>query len=935
MNNLEVSTSIITTSIAQYTDELLFKNNISCEDICKNKDIKKSILEFSVDRMIQLVINEYATGIFIIFKNGDSLEHDCSFIRSNAPYKSKVSYEDLVYEKGMSSIANDKNIPLAKSWSELFFIDEKSQNSDYYTKVINQSIDSERILRKMEYWSQPVDILNNDNEVIINTFPLIDRHNNIFGVLGIEIHIKFFKTYLMPFSNWKNNIHFLIKPKESSLEEESWSIYGNDMGTITSVKKYTKENEIHIKNEKLKLKLLEYKALVNNQEKKFIAAYQSLALYTFGSYFNDKWQNQWQIIAVSPKEEVLSSSDYFIKVLIFVSLFTSIICGIGIFILVSSTIKRIKDLPNQILNVDPNKIKQINKTNIAEIDYLIKSIEIFQKRIVESSTKISQILELIHLPLGCFEYQESNPNYVFITPSLKKMLGIKPDKKNNIYIPKKQWDIVFNKIKNSPFSLEEKIYSYRFSGDDQSIKMFFMDTVYTSESYFGVIMDETERTLKNAELILEADYDVLTGLFKRHAFEKYVLNKIKNDDNKVGLFIFGDLDGLKQINDTYGHEFGNRYIIEASKMMNGISSLNGSASRFSGDEFVVFIYGFDTRNEALEKFYKYRECHFNKTIEMPDKKSLNITISLGISVYPDDSTIISDLISYADYAMYIAKQHMKGSVKEFNKFEYQKNEVFIEKSQALVKLIDSNLISYTLQPIYNIVTKSIYGYEIFIYPIMQEFTNFKDVLETAKRESKQNEIKKMILTLICNEIKNNAIEKQYKVFVSSVDVVPHDELISEDFYNLYRDIFKQIVIEISLTEIIDRYIVMGKMNEWRKKYSLIAFVGFSNHIKDSLKLMNLTPDIMKIDASLLRNLNNDNLLTPSYAKINNIITNCKKSNILVAAYGVDTEDDFINALKLGVDMVQGNFIGHTNSKARDIDKTKLLKLTKTHLNKAK
>ncbi|WP_457743281.1 diguanylate cyclase domain-containing protein [Sulfurimonas sp.] len=146
-----------------------------------------------------------------------------------------------------------------------------------------------------------------------------------------------------------------------------------------------------------------------------------------------------------------------------------------------------------------------------------------------------------------------------------------------------------------------------------------------------------------------AGHDILTGLPNRSVFEEELAVHIKNfeqNQQKFALF-FIDLDDFKQVNDTYGHETGDKILIEASKR---IVHVNSFTSRLGGDEFVSIV-EYSSQKELHERAKKLIE-NLSKKCNIPE---IILAASVGIATYPDDALSPYELKKHSDKAMYQAK----------------------------------------------------------------------------------------------------------------------------------------------------------------------------------------------------------------------------------------------------------------------------------------
>ncbi|MDD2369277.1 MAG: GGDEF domain-containing protein, partial [Sulfuricurvum sp.] len=140
-----------------------------------------------------------------------------------------------------------------------------------------------------------------------------------------------------------------------------------------------------------------------------------------------------------------------------------------------------------------------------------------------------------------------------------------------------------------------------------------------------------------------------------------------NRDNKMISIGFLDLDGFKQVNDTYGHDVGDILLQEVAKRFKSTLRQSDIIARFGGDEFVVLLTSIDTKNEA--------ELSFKRLIDQVSEPivlhsfEIKVGVSIGYTLYPQDSGDIDLLVRHADIAMYDAKQSGKGRIRRYQNQE--------------------------------------------------------------------------------------------------------------------------------------------------------------------------------------------------------------------------------------------------------------------------
>lgn len=196
-----------------------------------------------------------------------------------------------------------------------------------------------------------------------------------------------------------------------------------------------------------------------------------------------------------------------------------------------------------------------------------------------------------------------------------------------------------------------------------------------------------ELAVANLKLEQIATRDHLTGLENRLSLlEKLqsALHYAMDNDQRLALF-FIDLDRFKQINDTLGHPVGDKVLVHISNVLRGHVNGNDIIARLGGDEFVVLVDKFDDIDEVSLLATKITEA-VRQVIQLEDQE-LQVTCSIGISIYPDDlegsemllhhENIANLLLRNADTAMYRAKEEGK------NHYQYYQTAMTVHAMQRM------------------------------------------------------------------------------------------------------------------------------------------------------------------------------------------------------------------------------------------------------------
>jgi len=214
----------------------------------------------------------------------------------------------------------------------------------------------------------------------------------------------------------------------------------------------------------------------------------------------------------------------------------------------------------------------------------------------------------------------------------------------------------------------------------------------------GTHQNINKRKQDEKNLFFLANYDALTRLPNRNLlFEelKPLLTNRRNRPEIMGV-MFIDLDNFKMINDTYGHKFGDLFLLSVvSKIQEAIRS-NDILARFGGDEFVLIVDEIDEVDSLSTVATKVL-----KAFETPITLQENIvyaSVSIGISVFPHDGKSFDDLLKHADVAMYKAKDAGKNGFCFFTDTMNKEIQTHLEIASKLWDAIENNLFELVYQP---------------------------------------------------------------------------------------------------------------------------------------------------------------------------------------------------------------------------------------------
>jgi diguanylate cyclase (GGDEF)-like protein/PAS domain S-box-containing protein len=272
-----------------------------------------------------------------------------------------------------------------------------------------------------------------------------------------------------------------------------------------------------------------------------------------------------------------------------------------------------------------------------------------------------------NIPIMLFLKDAKDLRFKMVNKAAEELIGLSREeligKTDYDVFPKYQADFFVKKDREALNNLtqlfieEERITSKNRKLIISTKKLPIFNNVGEPEYLLGISEDITNK--KRMEKIIKkiAYYDEITNLPNRNLFKdrfKIAVEQAKRNNKKIMIAMI-DFDKFKEINDRYGHSIGDKLLKSFANRIKRIVRKTDAFARFGGDEFIMILGDFYNTND-MEKFAQKIIDAFKEPFNV-DKLKLKITGSMGISVYPDDALNQSDLVKFADTAMYDSKKN--------------------------------------------------------------------------------------------------------------------------------------------------------------------------------------------------------------------------------------------------------------------------------------
>ena len=419
----------------------------------------------------------------------------------------------------------------------------------------------------------------------------------------------------------------------------------------------------------------------------------------------------------------------------------------------------------------------------------------------------------------------------------------------------------------------------------------------------------TAATQERLRIERERDYDVLTGLYNRQAFHRVSHELFQNPERLgVAALLMMDLDDLKHINDTYGHDWGDHYIQNTGRCIAEHSPPGTVCARLSGDEFLLLFYGYPGREQLREKLEALTRAMQQAVVVLPSGSDLHISISGGVAWYPEDGRDIETLKKYADFAMYQVKHSTKGQMKDFDIGVYNQEAYIARTRREFHQLISEERMYYYFQPIFSAQTGRVHAYEALMRSDLPTLRSPATIMKLAREQGALYEIERLTFHKALEGFDNlrskNLVDRQALIFINSIASVSLRREDSEYMDQRWHELRRQMVIEITEEEEMNRQALESKRHA--PGFSgMFALDDYGSGYSNEGSLLELAPRFIKVDISIIRGIDSD----PDKQQIlRNVVRYAQPRNMQIIAEGVETAAEMRTVIDLGADLLQGYFL---------------------------
>ena len=441
------------------------------------------------------------------------------------------------------------------------------------------------------------------------------------------------------------------------------------------------------------------------------------------------------------------------------------------------------------------------------------------------------------------------------------------------------------------------------------VRYIMLRSTIEGHAKIGLAEDVTAAVLERKRIEHERDHDILTGLYNRQAFNR-VCTELFAAPERMGVaaLMMMDLDNLKHINDTYGHDWGDQYIRRTGQCLRDNTPAGTVCARLSGDEFLVLFHGYRSRDAVREKIDRLTKAMQQSVALLPSGNALHISLSGGIAWYPDDGQDWETLKKYADFAMYQVKHSEKGRVEEFDIGVYNR-EAYAERTRREFRQLLSNAqVFYCFQPIFSARSGRVVAYEALMRSDLPTLRSPATIMKLAREQGALYEIERLTFTKALETFDSlcraGSVSGDAMLFVNSIasTCLSHED--GKYINSHWHELCRRMVVEITEEEEID-YEALERKRNAPGFSGMFALDDYGSGYSNENTLLQLAPRFVKVDITIIRGIDT----SPDKQQIlRNMVAYAHPRSMKIVAEGVETAAELCTVIELGADLLQGYFL---------------------------
>ena len=891
------------------TQQMLKSGAISLDTLDNSSEQSDALLVALAPELLDTLRAKQVTGIFIMLNTHDL---DTCEVGKKMPgihlrdldpdARPSERNNDLLLERASATVVKELGIGTDKGWQPAFPYQADTKGGILRT-VFQTAYKSGAALSAENYgrWTtNSYCLAGDDRHAIAYSRPLILPDGTVYGVVGVELLTEYLQTKL-PFTELdedKAGTYFMVSSTDELTDSE-----------ITLRKTVTSGEDLVTADAPLGIlnchRDAEGDDWLELGSKRYYTVLEPLQLYNRNAPFTNE---QWFLAGAMEQSVLLAFSDRVRRVLLTTILVTLVLGVFGSLLVSASLAMPINHLYREVVDAQERKtFPHLSRTGIREVDRFAETITELNKELVTNSTKFLRIMDMASVELGGYELR-TDTGSVFVTDNFFPLLGM-PGITGKLLSVRRFEEVLKGIRENTPCTRTAEGDELLTIRQPDGVRYIMLRSTIEGHAKIGLAEDVTAAALERMRIEHERDYDVLTGLYNRQAFNR-VCSELFAQPERMGVaaLMMMDLDNLKHINDTYGHDWGDQYIRRTGQCLRENTPVETVCARLSGDEFLVLFYGYHSRDAVREKIGQLSRAMQQSVAQLPSGNALHISLSGGIAWYPDDGQDWETLKKYADFAMYQVKHASKGRVEEFDIGVYNR-EAYAERTRReFQQLLSNEQVFYCFQPIFSAYNGKVFAYEALMRSDLPTLRSPATIMKLAQEQGALYEIERITFTKALETFDSlcraGSVSGDAMLFVNSIASTSLTQEDVEYLNTRWHELCRRVVIEITEEEAIDHEALEKKRNA-PGFTGMFALDDYGSGYANENSLLELAPRFIKVDIAIIRGID----ASPDKQQIlRNVVAYAHHRCMKIVAEGVETAAELRTVIGLGADLLQGCFL---------------------------
>ena len=891
------------------TQQLLQSGAISLDTLDNSSEQSDALLVALAPQLLDTLRAKQVTGIFIMLNTHDLDTCEVGkkmpgiYLRDQDPdARPSERNNDLLLERASATVVKKLGIGTDKGWQPAFPYQGNTKGG-ILRSVFQAAYKSGASLSAENYgrWTTASYCLaGDDRHAIAYSMPLILPDGTVYGVVGVELLTDYLQTKL-PYTELdedKAGTYFIVSTTDDAQTESVLDL----RKTVTSGEDLTAADApLGV----LQCRRGEDGDWLELDGKRYYMVLEPLQVYNRNAPFAAE---KWYLAGTMEQSVLLAFSDRVQKVLLATLLVTLVLSVLGSLLISARLARPINHLYREVIDAQEKKtFPHLSRTAIREVDRFAETITQLNKELVTNSTKFLRIMDMASVEIGGYELR-TDTGSVFVTDNFFSLLGMPEVQGEQLSVRRFEEVLKGIREKNTGARTAEGDELLTIQQPD-GVRYIMLRSTIEGHAKIGLAEDVTATVLERKRIEHERDYDILTGLYNRQAFNR-VCTELFAAPERMGVaaLMMMDLDNLKHINDTYGHDWGDQYIRRTGQCLRENTPAGTVCARLSGDEFLVLFHGYHSRDEVREKIDCLSKAMQQNVALLPSGNALHISLSGGIAWYPDDGQDWETLKKYADFAMYQVKHAEKGRVEEFDIGVYNR-EAYAERTRREFRQLLSNAqVFYCFQPIFSARSGKVVAYEALMRSDLPTLRSPATIMKLAREQGALYEIERITFTKALETFDSlcraGSVSGEAMLFVNSVASTCLSQADIDYIDSRWQELCRRMVIEITEEEAIDRE-ALEKKRTAPCSSGMFALDDYGSGYSNENSLLELAPRFIKVDIAIIRGIDT----SPDKQQIlQNVVAYAHPRSMKIVAEGVETAAELRTVIELGADLLQGYFL---------------------------